>query len=39
MKEFELIDRLIPLLPGNKGTLVGAGDDCAVLDVGMPGLL
>lgn len=39
MKEFELIDRLIPLLPGNKGTLVGAGDDCAVLDVGMPGKL
>jgi thiamine-monophosphate kinase len=39
VKEFELIDRLIPLLPGNKGTLVGAGDDCAVLDVGMPGKL
>lgn len=39
MKEFELIDRLIPLLPGNKETLVGPGDDCAVLDVGMPGKL
>jgi len=39
VKEFELIDRLIPLLPGNKETLVGPGDDCAVLDVGVPGKL
>ncbi|NCC59889.1 MAG: thiamine-phosphate kinase [Verrucomicrobiae bacterium] len=37
MKEFELIERLIPLLPGNNETVVGPGDDCAVLDVGMPG--
>lgn len=39
MKEFELIERLIPLLPGNKETVVGPGDDCSVLDVGMPGKL
>ena len=39
MKEFELIERLIPLLPGNNETVVGPGDDCAVLDVGMPGKL
>jgi thiamine-monophosphate kinase len=37
MNEFELIDRLRPGLPGNDTTLVGAGDDCAVLDPGLPG--
>lgn len=35
MKEFELIKRLIPGLATNKETVVGAGDDCAVLDVGI----
>ncbi|HEX3798323.1 MAG TPA: thiamine-phosphate kinase [Verrucomicrobiae bacterium] len=35
MKEFELIGRLIKSLPGNESLVVGAGDDCAVLDVGM----
>jgi thiamine-monophosphate kinase len=34
MKEFELIARLTRLLPTNKSVLVGAGDDCAVLDGG-----
>jgi thiamine-monophosphate kinase len=36
MKEFELIARLIPALPGNAQLVVGAGDDCAVLDLGAP---
>ncbi|MBO7108387.1 MAG: thiamine-monophosphate kinase, partial [Verrucomicrobia bacterium] len=36
MKEFELIESLRPLLHTNPQTLVGAGDDCAVLDVGIP---
>ena len=36
MKEFELIARLIPALPGNGQLVVGAGDDCAVLDLGSP---
>lgn len=31
MNEFELIDRLKPLLPRNDSVVVGAGDDCAVL--------
>ena len=31
MNEFDLIDRLKPLLPRNDSVLVGAGDDCAVL--------
>lgn len=37
MNEFELIARLKPLLPGNSSVVVGAGDDCAVLDSGTPG--
>ena len=31
MNEFQLIDRLKPLLPLNDSVVVGAGDDCAVL--------
>lgn len=37
MNEFELIDRLTRNLPGNDTVVVGAGDDCAVLDPGLPG--
>src|ERR1041385_2002704 len=36
MTEFELISRLTRSLPTNKSVVVGAGDDCAVLDVGLP---
>ncbi len=36
MKEFELITRLTRSLPGNATVVNGAGDDCAVLDVGLP---
>jgi thiamine-monophosphate kinase len=36
MNEFELINRLTPLLPVNDSVVVGAGDDCAVLDLGLP---
>jgi thiamine-monophosphate kinase len=36
MNEFELIQRLTRSLPSNKSVVVGAGDDCAVLDVGLP---
>jgi thiamine-monophosphate kinase len=39
MNEFELIARLIPSLPTNESVIAGAGDDCAVLDVGIPGRL
>lgn len=39
MKEFELIARLTRSLPSNKSVVVGAGDDCAVLDEGLPGRL
>ena len=35
MDEFELIRRLTKDLPTNDSVLVGAGDDCAVLDVGL----
>ena len=34
MNEFELIARLIRALPTNDSVVVGAGDDCAVLDLG-----
>ena len=34
MNEFELIARLTQSLPGNAQVVVGAGDDCAVLDLG-----
>jgi thiamine-monophosphate kinase len=36
MNEFELIGRLTQSLPGNQSLVVGAGDDCAVLDFGLP---
>jgi len=36
MNEFELISRLTRSLPANKSVVVGAGDDCAVLDFGLP---
>lgn len=36
MNELELIRRLTPLLPGNEQVVAGAGDDCAVLDLGIP---
>jgi len=36
MKEFELIDRLTRSLHANSSLLSGPGDDCAVLDLGMP---
>lgn len=36
MNEFELISKLTGSLPGNKSVVVGAGDDCAVLDLGLP---
>ena len=36
MNEFELIQRLKRSLPTNKSVVQGAGDDCAVLDVGVP---
>lgn len=35
MNEFELIQRLTRSLPTNKSVVVGAGDDCAVLDIGL----
>jgi thiamine-monophosphate kinase len=36
MKEFDLINLLTRSLPGNKSVIAGAGDDCAVLDLGIP---
>jgi thiamine-monophosphate kinase len=36
MREFELIERLTRSLYTHPMVLVGAGDDCAVLDVGLP---
>lgn len=36
MNEFELIELLTRSLPGNGSVVVGAGDDCAVLDLGVP---
>jgi thiamine-monophosphate kinase len=36
MNEFELIEQLTRSLPTNKSVVTGAGDDCAVLDVGLP---
>lgn len=38
MTEFELIDRLKPLLPTNDFVVTGAGDDCSILDLGAPDL-
>ena len=39
MTEFELIARLTKSLPANECVVTGAGDDCAVLDLGVPGKL
>ncbi len=36
MKEFELIERLTRSLHTNASVLTGPGDDCAVLDLGIP---
>lgn len=36
MNEFHLIARLAPTLASAPHVVVGAGDDCAVLDVGLP---
>jgi thiamine-monophosphate kinase len=39
MNEFELIARLARDLPSNRSVVVGPGDDCAALDLGLPGSL
>ncbi len=36
MNEFELIAKLTKSLPTNGSVVAGAGDDCAVLDLGVP---
>jgi len=36
VNEFELIARLAQSLPVNESVVTGAGDDCAVLDLGLP---
>jgi len=36
--EFELISQLLAKLPAGDSVVVGAGDDCAVIDAGVPGL-
>jgi thiamine-monophosphate kinase len=36
MNELELIARLTKALPANAAVVTGAGDDCAVLDLGVP---
>src|SRR6267142_2398019 len=36
MTEFELIHHLTRSLPANKQVITGPGDDCAVLDFGLP---
>jgi len=36
MNEFELIAKLTKSLPTNENVAIGAGDDCAVLDLGVP---
>ena len=36
MNEFELIARLTKSLPSHPAVVAGAGDDCAVLEVGLP---
>jgi thiamine-monophosphate kinase len=36
MNEFELIARLVKSLPVNETVVTGPGDDCAVLDFGVP---
>ncbi len=37
LNELELIGRLTPSLATNASVVTGAGDDCAVLDLGLPG--
>src|SRR5919198_4619543 len=37
MNELELIRQLTQGLPSNAAVVTGAGDDCAVLDLGIPG--
>jgi thiamine-monophosphate kinase len=39
MNEFELIAKLTRALPTNETVVTGAGDDCALLDLGVPGKL
>jgi len=39
VNEFELIRQLTQSLPGNETVVTGPGDDCAVLDLGIPGQL
>jgi thiamine-monophosphate kinase len=36
VNEFELIEKLTHSLPTNKSVVTGSGDDCAVLDLGLP---
>jgi thiamine-monophosphate kinase len=36
VNEFELIEKLTRSLPANKSVVTGCGDDCAVLDFGLP---
>lgn len=36
MNEFQLIEQLTRNLPGNDSVVTGSGDDCAVLDLGLP---
>lgn len=36
MNEFELIEKLSRHLPTNESVVAGVGDDCAVLDMGLP---
>jgi thiamine-monophosphate kinase len=37
--EDRLLDQLLPNLPRNAGVVLGAGDDCAIVESGKPGLL
>ena len=37
--EDRLLDQLLPSLPRNAGVVLGAGDDCAIVESGKPGLL
>lgn len=36
MNEFELLAKLIPTLSTNSSVVTGAGDDCAIIDLGAP---
>ena len=37
--EDRLLEQLLPRLPGNSGTVLGAGDDCAMVESGRRGFL